>query len=75
MTRLEKLRVDALLSRRDLADKTGVNHETIRSLEARRVANPQINTLRALSEFFSVPASELLRPAFDGSPDPEDIAA
>jgi transcriptional regulator with XRE-family HTH domain len=62
MTRLQQLRVDALMTPEDLGDATGVSPRTIRRrLEDGRGA--RIETLRKLARHFEVPASELLAPA------------
>lgn len=66
MTRLEQLRVDALLTPEDLAEKTGVSARTIRRLEARQ-GKATIATLAPLATFFSVPASTLTGPACEHS--------
>lgn len=64
MTRLQQLRVDALLTRADLAAATGVGEETIRQVEVGET-RPRISTLAPLARFFGVPASELLTPRGD----------
>lgn len=61
MRRLEQLRLDALLTPEQLAEKTSVSAPTIRRLE--RGHSAQVPTLAKLADFFGVPASELLRPA------------
>ena len=58
MTRLEQLRVDALLTPEQLSELTGVHGGTIRRIESGKGA--QIVTLAKLSTYFEVPASELL---------------
>lgn len=61
MTRLEQLRLDRLMTPEELAKDAKVGAATVRRLE--RGHGAQIETLRKLSEFFDVPASELLGPA------------
>lgn len=75
MTRLEQLRVDLLLSRQQLAVKAGVSTGTIRSVELGNGAH--VATLGKLAATLTgelrktkpksptIPASELLREAFD----------
>lgn len=65
MTRLEQLRVDALLTRADLAAATGVGEETIRQVEVGETTRPRVSTLAPLAQFFDVPASELTSPRRD----------
>jgi transcriptional regulator with XRE-family HTH domain len=59
VTRLEQLRIDALLSREQLAAECGVSDRTIARLEQGRGA--QVATLGKLASFFKVKPSELLR--------------
>jgi transcriptional regulator with XRE-family HTH domain len=59
MTRLEQLRIDRLLSRRELAKETGVSVGTIRRIEEQE-GGIQIATLRKLVDFFEVSATEML---------------
>lgn len=59
VTRLEQLRLDALLTPEQLGEKTGVAGNTIRRLEAGKSA--RVSTLARLSTYFAVSASELLR--------------
>ena len=58
MTRLEQLRVDALLSPEALGEVAGVSGGAIRRIEEGR--SPHMETLRKLSEHFAIPPSELL---------------
>lgn len=67
MTRLEQLRLDALLTRSELAVAAGVDRKTIARIEERS-AVVQVTTLRKLVEYFAsqgveVTGSELLRDA------------
>lgn len=79
MIRLQQLRLDALLTVDQLAEKCELSAKTIYRLEEGRGA--RIDTLRKLSTFFEVPASDLLRgvPEFSSSsssaPTPERRAA
>ena len=66
MTRLEQLRLDALLTRADLAAATGVGEETIRQAEVGETTRPRIATLGPLARYFDVPASSLLAPRGGG---------
>lgn len=68
VTRLEQLRLDALLTPEQLGEVTGVAGNTIRRLEAGKTA--RVSTLARLSAYFAVSASELLREA-----DPSSKAA
>lgn len=75
MNRLTQLRIDRGLDRRQVAAQVdGVSHETIRRLERGLVAEPNVNTLRKLGEFFDVPPSSLLQPAVFAAPDIEPAA-
>lgn len=60
MTRLEQLRLDAHLTRADLAAATDVPERTIRALEALEVRKPRLATLQPLAKRLKVPVSELL---------------
>jgi transcriptional regulator with XRE-family HTH domain len=72
MTRLQQLRVDALMTPEELGDATGVSPRTIRRLEDGRSA--RIETLRKLARHFAVPASELLAPARPPTNDDRAVA-
>lgn len=61
MNRLEQMRLDALLTPEQVADRTGVSAKTIRRAESG--TKPRLSTLRPLAEFFEVQPSELLAPA------------
>lgn len=63
MTRLEQLRLDALLSRQALARGAGVAYQTVINLEEGKGGRPHIDTLRKLAEFLDAKPSELMRPA------------
>lgn len=58
MIRLRQLRLDALLTVDDLAEKAGVSGKTIRRLEDGKGA--RMESLARLSTYFEVPASSLL---------------
>jgi transcriptional regulator with XRE-family HTH domain len=59
--RLQALRVDALISMRELSRRSGVNVESIRKLEAGENARAQDYTVRALAEALSVEPKSLLK--------------
>ena len=59
MNRLEQLRLDALLTREQLANETGVSGRTIGRLEQGKGAH--VATLGKLASYFAVKPSELLR--------------
>jgi transcriptional regulator with XRE-family HTH domain len=63
VTRLEQLRLDALMTHLELQTATGVAIRTIRNIERGETDRPQLDTLRKLAGYFNVPASELLLPA------------
>jgi transcriptional regulator with XRE-family HTH domain len=75
MTRLEQLRVDALLSREELAERTGVSVRTLRHLEANPPRRPRIQTIKPLALYFRVPASTLLSPVVPSLESDEPKAA
>jgi transcriptional regulator with XRE-family HTH domain len=60
MIRLERLRLDRLLTRQQLAKQSGVSRQTIVALEKGRVEEPHMETLKRLSSFFDCAPSELL---------------
>lgn len=74
MTRLEQLRLDAGLTRRQLGEATDVSHETIAALEERCTNRPQVRTLTQLAGFFGARPSELRLPATP-VPDGDEAAA
>ena len=63
MRRIQQLRIDAHLSRDELAAKAGVSAEQIRSFEIGETANPRVQTLVALAGVLKVKPSELLMDA------------
>lgn len=68
MNRALQIRLDRGLSRSDVVDATGVSFRTLRRVEDHRPADTFIlkaETLRALGDFYEVPASSLLMPAID----------
>lgn len=72
MIRLEQLRLDAHLSRQQLAEKSGVSYQTILDLEKGEGGEPQTSTRTKLAEALGARPSELLRPAiWDTSSSPE----
>lgn len=74
MTLLERLRLDARLSRNELAIRTGVPVRTIRELESGRVRNPRLDTLGPLADVLPATVSALASD-FRTQPDPDIPAA
>lgn len=73
MNRLEQLRLDALLSREQLAAEAGVSGRTIGRLEQGKGAH--VATLGKLADYFSVKPSELLREVPVDAPSERSAAA
>lgn len=73
MTRLEQLRLDALLTPEQLGQMCKVSGRQIRRIEAGDVGRVRMSTLAKLSTHFAVPASELLGPVREAQP--EDLVA
>jgi DNA-binding XRE family transcriptional regulator len=67
--RLWDLRLRASLSRRKLAQRTGVSRHLIESLEQGRTANPKLSTLLALAGGLGVRPAELVEGLSPGSAD------
>ena len=59
--KLQTLRVDALISMRELSRRSGVNVESIRKLEAGENTRAQDYTIRALAETLGVGPKSLLK--------------
>lgn len=62
MNRLQQLRIDARLTRDQLAEQVGVTAVTIGNLENGKGA--RVETLGRIADVFEVQPSTLLRPAF-----------
>ena len=62
MNRARQIRLDRGLSAKDVSEATGVSRASIRRVEA-HTTNIQAPTLKALADFYEVPASSLLLPA------------
>lgn len=58
---LKKRRLDADLSRHELAERAGVNYNTIIKLETGANKNPTIQTLIGLAKVFKVKVEELIK--------------
>lgn len=69
MTRLEQLRIDARLTRQELAKRAGVSLQTVINIEDGKGA--QVDTLHKLAAPLKATPSELTRPAWWPSPAPE----
>lgn len=72
MTLLEIKRLDARMTREELAEKTGLAVRTIRALESGGVRKPKLSTLEPLADELGVGVSEL---ALDFARAPETEAA
>jgi transcriptional regulator with XRE-family HTH domain len=59
--KLRKLRQQRLLSRQELAEKAGTHRDHIGRLERGDIDEPQMRTIRRLTEALGVSASELLK--------------
>ena len=64
MNRAWQLRLDRGLSRHALSAETGVSYGAIRRLEETNEER-HASVMKALGDFFGVPASSLLMPALD----------
>lgn len=71
--RLEQLRYDAGLNPRELGEKVGLSHQTIRDIEAG--VKPRPATAKALADHFGITATELLMPALPLADEPAEAAA
>lgn len=67
MNPLMRLRFDARLSRRELAEQVGVSHETIRRIE--RGAPFGVGIAGKLADYFNVAPSQLLSDGPDRTPE------
>lgn len=62
---LKNLRINARLTREQLADATGVSQKTIRNIENGHVAEPRVETLWKLAAFYECEPADLAL-AFEG---------
>jgi transcriptional regulator with XRE-family HTH domain len=74
MMRLTQLRIDAGLSVRALAVKSGLSYQHLLNIERGETANPQVATLHKLADVLAARPSELLMDALPPS-NASDVAA
>lgn len=58
--RMEELRKEKGVTQRDVSIGTGITEGTLWKLEKGLYANPTINTLTKIVDYYGVPVSELL---------------
>lgn len=57
--RLRAAREASRLSQREAAEKAGISDETLNQLESGKMANPRLETLRALARVYGCTVGEL----------------
>lgn len=58
---LKKLRKERGVSRREVAIATGLTENTIYTIEAGVAANPRLETLKAIADYYGISIDELIK--------------
>lgn len=67
MNRALQIRLDRGLSRSQVVEGAGVTHKALRNAESDGESSSHAATLKALGDFYGVPASTLVLPAIEAA--------